>query len=251
MSNPKLKEDQQGVSPEGWMAAHFDTAWDTSESRVIRVAFRTIGSKKVDFWKNRWAASLTSRRGDVFPFGRMCHAELILPTSPGKYVKCSVIKKYWAGKDDAGRDIFKPGSVHCVETKPTEWRSKYVFLTMDAPRSDIARGVRFCVRNNGMPFNKAGYFANLVVPGGIGVRRFYPELMNTRRAYFCTEFICTALQAMVYEDIQTGRSYLPRHWRNAVRSLNPATSNPNMLYAKLKESIGVYDDTALGRSLGV
>ena len=156
-------------------------------------------------------------------------------------------KKVYAGQEN-GKDVYKPGCVHCKLTHPSEWKSKYVFLSFEAKRKHIAKALRFCILNNGMPFNKMGFNANLFVPGGWGVRRWDESLMTQRREYFCSEFIVTALLAMLSED---RKEQHPHHWKNVVLSMNPATSNPNSLYRQMKMAIAVYDKIPLGKVLDV
>jgi hypothetical protein len=237
-----------GEHVEQWMAKNFDPSWLDEPSLRVRVAFRTVAGAN-ELGKNKHAAWLTSRKNENFPAGFMCHAELILPVSPDRFVKCSVIKKYYVGKDDRGRPIFKPGCVHCVESTRSEWKSKYVILTMTAKRTEIEKGLRFCLMNNGMPFNTVGYYANLLIPGGIGVHGYEPSLLTVRRKFFCTEFITAALQVMV-SDSMTHLS-ASQSWQAVVWRMNPATSNPNMLYRLLKKSNGVYDDVDLGKTVSL
>ena len=101
----------------------------------------------------------------------------------------------YAGTDAKGKDLYKPGCVHCKLTYPSEWKSKYVFLSFDAKRAHIIKALRFCILNNGMGFNQRGFNANLFVPGGLGVRRWDESLMTQRREYFAP----TAMAGGTYE----------------------------------------------------
>jgi len=264
-----------------WMEENYDGK-GLGESQHIRIAFRTVGSSKTDHCLNVRAAWLTRLRGEVFPYGEMCHVELILQVKPDltpearkelsssqgrdavaayearKYVTCSVTKKVWDGKDPKNpkRDLYKPGCVHCKFTHPDDWKNKYVFLQANSSRKSVERALRFALLNNGMPFNHVGYYANLLVPGGIGARRFSEDLMRKRRRYFCSEFIVVALQAMALEDLPS-RSQHPihqprkEHWKHIIVQVNPATSNPNMLYRRLRGADGVSDDLPLGKVVNV
>jgi len=273
MSWTKKDADAFVIPPEvnvtEWMNENY-TSTPFDNCNEIRLAFRTVGSKKHDHYLNRWAAALTRHRGEHYPWGQMCHVELIIRIKPEltpdarktmtreavagyearKFVKCSVTKKVWVGTDKVtGKEKYAPGSVHCKYTSKEEWKNKYVFLSIFAEQRAIAKALRFCMLNNGMPFNVAGYYANLFVPGGIGVRRFGEHLLKQRRRYFCTEFITTALQAIA----NTGRQEPEHnHWKTVVATINPATSNPNMMYRLMKGAAGVTDDPdRMGKKLDV
>jgi len=242
-----------------------------SEMVQVSVAFRTVGDD--DHAVNQWAAWGTSTPGDVFPHGRMAHVELLIPVNVGVYVKASVIKKYWVGKkrnpDGTEVDEWRVGCVHCKLTSPEEWRSKYTFLCMNVKRKQMLRGLRFCLLNNGQPFNKAGYYLNLVVPGGVGVKRFYEALMHEPRKYFCSEFVVTALQAMssspdnkesnepgakrarAYHGTRFHEHPTEKHWMNVIVRVNPARSHPNGVFAALSSAAGVTPGIAHGRGLDV
>jgi hypothetical protein len=230
-----------------WFKEHVDPG-DFEGSSTVLLAFRVAGSQQKEHIINYGAALATRKRGDIFPGGRMCHAEMILTVAPGVYSKNSVTKKVWAGTDANKKDIYKPGCVHSKLTQPSEWKNKYVFLTFEAKRKYILKALRFCILNNGMPFNSRGFNANLIVPGGLGVRRWEESLMKTRRKYFCSEFIVTALLAMFSED---KKEYPPTHHVSVARSMNPAQSTPNACYRELKGALGVFDSLPLGRMLDV
>jgi hypothetical protein len=236
-----------GCNPDDWMNEHVD-AGDFTGCTSVLLAFRVVGSKAKEHPINFGAALATRTRADVFPGGKMCHAELILPVSEGVYCKNSVAKKVYNGQDAAGKDQYKPGCVYCKLTHPSEWKSKYVFLSFETKRKHILKALRFCILNNGMGFNQRGFNANLFIPGGLGVRRWHDGLMTTRREYFCTEFIVTALLAMLSED---RREQHPAHWKNVILTMNPATSNPNSLYRVMKLAVGVFDKVPLGKMLAV
>jgi NADH:ubiquinone oxidoreductase subunit len=88
------------------------------DSHVVRVAFRTLGSRKHEHWLNKYAANLTRLPNEKKPAGSLTHAELIFAVRPGVYVKSSVIKKKWVGKDDKGNDIYQ---VRTVQQKLLSW----------------------------------------------------------------------------------------------------------------------------------
>lgn len=227
-----------------WIARNWSDSDEFADAKTVRVAFRTLQSMKREHWLNRFAALATARSGERSPGGKMCHAEVIFPVSNGKYVKASVIKKSFDGLDEKGKPKFKPGHVHLELTSPSEWKKKYVFIQMSAPRHHIKKMMNFFLINNKQPFNHRGYLANLVIPGGIGVKQYSERLSKVPRAYFCTEFIVTGIQCLASAD---DREVKDDHWKKAIFSINPATSNPNMLYRVLKGSSGVFDDVALGR----
>lgn len=181
---------------EKWVTKNWTDRDDFCDAKVIRVAFRTIGSVKKDHWVNRLAAKLTSKHGEKSPAGKMCHAEIIFATSNNKYVKASVIKKSYAGTDAKGNVIMKPGCVHLKFTNPREWHKKYIFVQLSAPRSHIKKMMHFFLLNNSQPFNNRGYLANLIIPGGIGVKQWSERLMKVPRSFFCTEFIVCGLQCL-------------------------------------------------------
>lgn len=237
-----------GIDVDAWIEKNVMLS-DFHESTTALLAFRICSP--TDHWINRLAALLTSQPGEKPPGGRMCHVELLLPISEGSFVKCSVTKKVY----DKKTGEFRPGCVHCVIMHPNEFSTKYTILSLqDLDRSEIVRGIRFCMLNNGMPFNLAGFYANLTLPGGIGVRRWDESLMTKRRTYFCSEFIVTALQAMISGENKS-RFYPALHWRTLIRSRNPAKSNPNSLYRLMKRAAnagsGVVDRIPEGSKLNV
>jgi hypothetical protein len=236
------------VEQQRWIRSNWDESGGFKDATSVMVAFRTIGSMKKEHWMNRYAAKLTAKHGEKSPHGKMCHAELIFAVSNGKYVKASVIKKTYGGVDAKGKVIYKPGCVHLKLTDPREWASKYVFVQLSANREHMKKMLHFLVLNDGQPFNNPGTWANLVLPGGIGVRRFSEKLMTTPRSFFCTEFICTALQCLATTDTKT---HSRNHWKRVIQTLNPATTNPNLLFRILKSAHGVYDDMALGKELEI
>ena len=69
--------------------------------------------------------------------------------------------------------------------------------------------------------------------------------MTQRRKYFCTEFIATALQAMVSED---DREHDPAAWQSVSMGWNPAKLNPNRCFNDLRGARGVTDAVPLGKT---
>jgi len=244
-----------GVDPDDWIDKNVDKGTFPG-STTVKLAFRIAGSKEHEHIVNYLAAMATSSPLDVFPGGRLCHAELIAPLrrdwerEENVYFKNSVTKMTCTGKDEKGNVRYKPGCVHCKYTHPSEWKSKYAFIEFELPRECIIKGLRFCILNDGMPFNSAGFNANLVIPGGRGVREWDESLMHIRRPYFCSEFIVTALLAM-FSLLPSGDSYLPTHFVSVIRATNPATSNPNKLYRRLKKADRVFDSIPLGKDVVV
>jgi hypothetical protein len=251
MSLLKKKEEKiipVAVDTSRWIADNFDEG-DFPNSNTVYVAFRTVGSMKREHWLNRMAADMTKKKGAQFPSGRMCHAEIIIPISESRYVKASVIKKSYDGVDDKGKIKWKKGCVHCKLTTPSEWKNKYVFVTLHATREMIKKALRFYLANNGQDFNHVGYYANLIVPGGIGVHAFDETLMKNPRSFFCTEFIVTGLQALA--SVDDSDEHDENDWQTQVKSMNPATSNPNDLFDRLNGSKNVYGTSPLGKVINV
>ena len=228
---------------------NWNPSTDFPGSRTVLVAFRTIGSYKHEYVWNRRAANFTSKPDDVFPAGRMCHAEMLLPLGEDRYVKCSVIKKNFNGKDAKGNIKWKSMGVHCKITSPSEWKNKYVFMTLTCKRSHILKALKFFLVNNGQKFNFAGYYAALIIPGGIGVKQFDERLMKKPRSYFCTELIVTGIQCLASADTTEQPE---GHWKKTIWTLNPATSHPNGLHRLLTEHDSqAFPTTPLGKEIGV
>lgn len=251
MSWQKLKLERVLNNAYGFTDEFDDSTFH--DSNVVRVAFRTLGSRKHEHYLNKWAAKLTRVRGEKFPAGAMTHTEMIIALRPGVYLKASVIKKSYDGKDEKGNIKWKKGCVHLKKTDPREWQDQYVFTTLHSDRRDIKRMTEFLVQQNGQDFNHKAYYANLVVPGGLGVRRYHEELMNKAQPFFCTQFIICGLQCLAEADRDPRvRSLTPENsWRRNIWSINCATSNPNMLYRVLKQSVGVFDDSPLGGAISI
>jgi len=224
----------------GWLARRFDENEDFEDANSVMLAFRTVKSMEGEHWMNLWAARLTRRYGDVAPGGQMAHAELLFALDRNEYVKASVIKKSYGGKKPDGSIIWKPGGVHFAKTSKSEWATKYVFVKFHARRSSIKKMVDFLSENDSMPFNFSGYVANLWLPGGWGLRRWREGIVP--RKYFCTELLVAALQCLSHYE-GSHREYL--HWTNQIWRINAATSNPNLLYRKLKQSGAVFDTVPL------
>jgi hypothetical protein len=185
----------------------FDDSPTFTDSTVIRVAFRTLGSRKHEHYLNTYAAKLTRARGEKFPAGSMTHTELIVTLRPNVYLKASVIKKSFNGKDENGNILWKKGCVHLKKTDPREWQNQYVFLTLHADRRDIKRMTEFLVQQNGQDFNHKAYYANLLVPGGPGVRYYSDDLMHKAKPFFCTQFIVCGLQCLMLSSAYKGLTY--------------------------------------------
>ncbi len=223
-----------------------------NDSTVVRVAFRTLGSRKHEHYLNKWAAKLTRQRGEKFPAGAMTHSEMIIALRPGVYLKASVIKKSYDGKDENGEIKWKKGCVHLKRTDPREWQDRYVFLTLHAHRRDIKRMTEFLVQQNGQDFHHRAYYANLLLPGGLGVKQYKEALMHQAQPFFCTQFIVCGLQCLAQEQDEDTYTRTPDNsWRRRIWSVNCATSNPNMLYRVLKDSSGTFDDSPLGGAISI
>ena len=111
--------------------------------------------------------------------------------------------------------------------------------------------LRFCLLNNGAPFNHVAYYMNLLWPGGVGIKHFDDSLMRKQHSFFCTQFIVVALQCCAKADKKT---HPEGHWKHRIWTMNAATSNPNSLYRLLHSCIpkgGVFADTAIGVSISL
>ena len=246
-----VKKDQQiHVAPidvDEWMRRNFDDGDGFTDALTVRVAFRTIGSRKQEHVVNKLAAMVTARQSDIFPGGRLCHCEIIIPVRDSKYFKASVIKKSYAGKDDKGAIKWKAGGVHCKWTTSHDWAQKYVFLKLHAQRPDIKRMLEWALRQDSAPFSHISYYSCVIVPGGIGPRCWDPALEKRKVPMFCTQFCTLLLQLLARED----GSYDDNHWRRRIHEMNAATSSPNSVYRLLVNSTGVYGDSALGAVIAV
>jgi hypothetical protein len=223
-----------------------------NDCHTVRIAFRTLGSRKHEHFLNKHCANLTRVPGEKRPAGALTHAEIILPVRPGVYVKGSVIKKRWSHKDESGNDVYVKMGSFLKRTDPAEWARKYVFLTIHASRDSIFKCMKFLVTQNDGQFNDAGYYANLLLPGGIGTRQFRNELLTYRTKWFCTELLVCALQCLSMYDKPSQRIEDDEdHWRQKIWTQNAAKSSPNSLYRVLKASKGVVDDIPIGSQLQI
>jgi hypothetical protein len=126
---------------------------DFHDSSTVRIAFRLLGSRKKEHYLNKYAAQFTRVRGEQKPAGCMTHAEILICIRPGVYVKSSVIKKRWSGKDpNTGKDLFTEMGAFLTRTDPREW-GKYVFLTIHAKRDAIFTTLKFLAAQNDAKFN--------------------------------------------------------------------------------------------------
>lgn len=223
-----------------------------TDCHTVRVAFRTLGSKKHEHYLNKYAARFTRLPGEKKPAGSLTHAEIILPVRPGVYVKASVIKKRWSHKGPDGKDVYVPMGSFLKRTDPAEWARKYIFISLHVSREAIFKCLKFLATQNDGPFNDRGYYANLFVPGGIGTRQFRNELLTHRTSFFCTELLVCALQCLSMYDKPSQRiEDDAEHWREVIWRQNAAKSSPNSLFRVLKSSKGVTDDIALGAELQI
>lgn len=148
-----------------------------NDCHTVRVAFRTLGSRKnecvsltqrlflrpslclltIHFFRrhylNKYAAQFTRLPGEKRPAGALTHAELILPVRPGVYVKASVIKKRWSHKDDKGNDVYVEMGAFLKRTDPAEWQRKYIFVNLHASRESIFKTLKFLATQNDAKFN--------------------------------------------------------------------------------------------------
>jgi hypothetical protein len=225
---------------------------DFNDCNTVRIAFRTLGSRKHEHYLNKYAARFTKLPGEKKPGGTMTHAELIFPIRPGVYVKSSVIKKRWSGKDDKGNDVYVEMGAFLTRTDPREWATKYHFLTLHASREAIFKTVKFLAVQNDAKFNHRGYYTALLPFGGHGVRKFSPELLTHRTSWYCTQLLVAALQCLSQHDKPSNRiEDNHEHWRESIWRVNAATSSPNSLYRVMRCSQGVNDDTPLGTTLSI
>lgn len=68
------------------------------------------------------------------------------------------------------------------------------------------------------PFNFSGYVANHFIPGGIGVAHYHPRLHDDKHAWFCTQLVGCALQAMGDEE-ELAMAYVPPRGAHMARAL--------------------------------
>lgn len=223
-----------------------------NDCHTVRVAFRTLGSRKNEHWLNTYAARLTRLPGEKKPAGSLTHAELILPVRPGVYVKASVIKKRWSHKNEKGEDVYVEMGAFLKRTDPAEWKRKYIFVNLHVSREAIFKTLKFLATQNDAKFNHRGYYLALPLPGGYGVRQFRNELLNHRTEWYCTQLLVCALQCLSMYDKPSQRiEDEAEHWRQVVWQQNAAKSSPNSLFRVLKCSKGVTDDIALGAELQI
>jgi len=138
-----------------------------NDCHTVRVAFRTLGSRKHEHYLNKYAAQFTRLPGEKRPAGALTHAEIILPVRPGVYVKGSVIKKRFSHKDEKGNDVYVPMGSFLKRTDPAEWARKYIFVTIHASREAIFKTLKFLATQNDGPFNNRCVIARFAAPARV------------------------------------------------------------------------------------
>ena len=148
----------------------------------------------------------------------MCHAELMLRIDGPTWYRFSINKGTIHVARD-GRESFVPGTVFC---KPVLDLNQYTFVRVAMTRERQYNIYRFVRAQLGARFHRLGYYTNFVAGTQFGVRRFHGGLYEKRRAWFCSELICAAMQA-----------------GGLLTSFRPCLATPNMLYresARLPEA---------------
>lgn len=199
----------------------WDPNSDFEDSNIIILAFRMNGDKEVEHWANNLACYMTRERGEVRPAGEICHAEIMLQQTPGAWRRFSIMKK--TGElGPKGKIIFKPGTVHGLETDAAHIK-KYTFFRIHVPREEQYKGWRFFNKQIGAPFNMRAYVLNINPFFKFGATYFQEHMYRQRQArgFFCTELITLGLHAM-----------------GLMKDVRACDSSPNLLYRKCVRMIG-------------
>ena len=118
----------------------------------VRIGFR-LQMKSADHWVNKAAIALTRKRSDRYPGGHLCHAELMMQATRGRWYRISIVKKSCKGKDATGRMQWLKGTVHCKSVNTASWDAKYRFLNINIPREQQVRMWRCLECQINAPFN--------------------------------------------------------------------------------------------------
>lgn len=177
------------MNPPQWCpAAHFPGAHE------VCIGFKTIEhADESEHWMNRLAIHMTRQRGDAYPCGSICHAEIMMQVEAKNWWVFSISKAYRTQNND-----WKPGRVFCkpIPDSRSAFRKDYVFFTVPVLRTRQQVMYDFLLSQLGGSFNRIGFFANFVIPWlGWGTKRYTTHLCRRPRNWFCTELIVTAMQA--------------------------------------------------------
>lgn len=217
---------------------YFDDG-DFPESNVVRLGFRTTQMSPEEHWLNRSAVHLTKELGEVYPFGSMCHLELLVQIRHGVWVKMSVSKKKCID------GVWSNGCVHMMRSEPAEWKKKYLFLCVHADRYAILQMLRFYTTQNNGAFNPYSYYGALF--GGWGINRYHPRLLKEQESWYCTEAICCALQCLIAHMKHVNHS--PDSWQSKIQKMRCCRTNPNQMFRVLANSYGVSNAFKPGMSV--
>lgn len=168
----------------------------------VLVAFRVLGSRSREHWLNKVAVALTARPGTKH--GKMCHVELMLQTDAGVWYRFGIVKKTWVANDENGNPIFEWGVVHGKRVDTSSWDDKYKFLSISVSRQKQKVAFDFLTSQIGHSFNYYGYLLNIILPGGIGVGEYHPRMHVEKHAWYCSQLVGIALQAMSDEEGMAG-----------------------------------------------
>lgn len=109
--------------------------------------------------------------------------------------------------------------MHAKEVDQNSWDSKYIFLSLSVSRAKQRQAFDFLMSQVDAPFNFRGYLWNAFLPGGFGVGHYHPELAREKHAWYCTQLVGVALQAMGDED-DLSIPYTPPRAAGAMRALS-------------------------------
>ena len=212
----------------------------------VRLGFRVAGEGADEHWMNRYAACLTStswgansdthlRMKTGNPYGRMCHAELMMQMQPGIWTRHSI----YMGTYDPETKTIEPGKAHAkivddssISDKFDMDDERYEIVSFKVNREDQLNAVKFLANQIDTPFNKKAYYWNLVPGFSFGTRQYDYSLNTEKMSWYCTELIVCALQAMVANPSTRKTLW----WGDDIWSLKANHSSPNLLYRTMKQS---------------
>ena len=197
-------------------------------------------------WLNGLAVSLTRPYGVTSPNGDMCHAELMIPVRSSQWVRFSINKKQFIGRDDSGAPQFEWGTVHAtvMGERESEWRNKYCFLQFELEkRENVQRVFEFLVTQANAPFNYYGYiFNNFFCCARFGTNYYSDKLRYEQGKWYCTEIIHAAMQCGAgseNEQRKTGTRAEDNTWQTVVLNRRCNNTNPNDMFDRLSKCCNV------------
>lgn len=224
----------------------------------VRIAFRVAEDSPEEHWLNRYAACLTAthigyqsddaqRNLTGYPYGKMCHTELIMQIQPGMWTRHSI----YLGTYDPDTETIEPGHVHIKLVDDDEIFSKfsygdakkYEILKIRVNRKDQLEAMKFLVAQHGAGFNKNGYHYNIFPGFNFGTATYDENLKQEKRLWFCTELVTCALQAMILNSQSrlTPRRKTEDSDAREILKVKANKSSPNMLYRILKNKFHADD----------